>query len=132
MDRDPKILLVDDEPLIRRSLQKTIERAGFEVVTAENCSSGLATFEAAREQATGFDLAVIDLSMPDFEDKRRNDAGLDLVSQIKTEAPQLGIIVLTAYDEVGKAKDALTRGASNFFVKGRDEGLVAAIEDLLA
>ena len=48
MMEETKILLVDDEELVLRSIQKTLLRAGFDVETAGDASSGLALFEAAR------------------------------------------------------------------------------------
>jgi CheY-like chemotaxis protein len=132
MDSEKRILLVDDEPLIRRSLQKSVERAGYSVEVAEDTRSGLRAFSEAHENAGGFDLAVIDLNMPDFEGKPHHTAGLDLVSRILEQQPDLPIIVLTAYDEVGKAKDALSHGAKNFFVKGRDTSLITAIDELIS
>ncbi|NQU29930.1 MAG: response regulator, partial [Anaerolineae bacterium] len=53
----PKLLLVDDEALVRRSMQKTLLRKGFVVETASNCTEGLAEFEAAFKSNTPFDLA---------------------------------------------------------------------------
>ncbi|NJN44915.1 MAG: hypothetical protein HC806_09495 [Anaerolineae bacterium] len=41
------------------------------------------------------------------------------------------IIILSAYDEVSKAKEAIARGAQDYFVKGRDEGLVDLIDAIL-
>lgn len=123
------ILLVDDERLVQRSLEKTLLRAGFEVLTASDCPSGLATFEA---NAGAIDLAVFDLNMPGFDNLLKADAGLDLLQRVLEKKPGLPAVVLTAYDEVGKAKDAVQMGARAYFVKGREQGLVELINQILA
>jgi CheY-like chemotaxis protein len=132
MNAKAKLLLVDDEPLVRRSLQKTLIRAGFEVETASNCTEGLRTFETAQSSGTCFDLAVLDLNMPSFDGTYAAGAGLDLLSKLMKQRSDIPVVVLTAYDEVGKAKDAVNRGARSYFVKGREQGLVALINEILA
>lgn len=122
------ILLVDDEKLVLRSLEKTLLRAGFEVLTASDCSGGLETFKA---NAAVIDLAVFDLNMPGFEGLPKPGAGLDLLEKVVEFKPGLPAIVLTAYDEVGKAKDAVGLGARAYFVKGREQGLVELIQSIL-
>jgi CheY-like chemotaxis protein len=126
-----KLLLVDDEPLVRRSMEKTLLRAGFDVETASNCTEGMALFEIAQGSDEPFDLAVVDLNMPDFDGIGRSGAGLELLSRLLTQRSDLPVIVLTAYDEVNKAKDAVNRGARAYFVKGREQGLVDLINDIM-
>jgi CheY-like chemotaxis protein len=126
-----KILLVDDEPLVRRSLEKTLLRAGFDVETASNCTDGLALFEEAQSDGEPFSLAVLDLNMPGLDGLEKSGAGLELLSQLLALRPDLPVIMLTAYDEVEKAKDAVNRGARAYFVKGREKGLVDLINDIL-
>ncbi|RMF40098.1 MAG: response regulator [Anaerolineae bacterium] len=126
------ILLVDDERLVRRSLEKTLVRAGFDVLTAEDCPSGLETFRQAAAEGSPIQLAVLDLNMPNFEGQPAPGAGLDLLSKLREQDPHLKVIVLTAYDEINKAKDAVQRGASAYFVKGREKGLVELIHELTA
>ena len=126
-----KLLLVDDEALVRRSMQKTLLRKGFVVETASNCTEGLAEFEAAFKSNTPFDLALLDLNMPNFEGIPVHAAGLDLLSKLIEIDPDLTAIVLTAYDEVDTAKEAVQRGARSYFVKGREQGLVDLINEIL-
>jgi CheY-like chemotaxis protein len=132
MEAKAKLLLVDDEPLVLRSLQKTLLRAGYEAETASNCTDGLRTFETAQSSDAPFDLAVLDLNMPAFDGTHAAGAGLELLSRLVERQPDLPVVVLTAYDEVGKAKDAVDRGARSYFVKGREGGLVDLINDILA
>ena len=127
----PKILLVDDEPLVRRSLEKTLIRGGFDVETASDVSEGLTLFKN-QEENSQFHIAVLDINMPDEDGIERSGAGLNLLSKIKEIQADLPVIMLTAYDEVNKAKEALERGASAYFVKGREQGLLELINELLA
>ncbi|MEJ5225014.1 MAG: response regulator [Anaerolineales bacterium] len=122
------ILLVDDERLVQRSIEKTLLRAGYDVITASDCQSGLETFRA---NADTVDLAVFDLNMPGFDGLPKNAAGLDLLQKVLELKPNLPAVVLTAYDEMGKAKEAVSLGARAYFVKGREQGLVELIQGIL-
>ncbi|HSQ38806.1 MAG TPA: response regulator [Anaerolineales bacterium] len=122
------VLLVDDEKLVLRSLEKTLLRAGFDVLTAVDCLAGRDAFV---QNAARVDIAVLDLNMPDFDGLSKSGAGLDLLADLKKQKPSLPVVILTAYDEVGKAKDAVAGGASAFFVKGREQGLVELIQKIL-
>ena len=127
----PKLLLVDDEALVRRSMQKTLLRKGFVVETAQNCTEGLEIFKAAHSSNAPIDMALLDLNMPNFDGIPAHAAGLDLLSKLREVDPDLIAIVLTAYDEVDTAKDAVQRGARSYFVKGREQGLVDLINEIL-
>jgi DNA-binding NtrC family response regulator len=122
------VLLVDDERLILRSLEKTLLRAGFDVITASDCKSGSETFAKNSETVN---IAVLDLNMPSFDGMPKTGAGLDLLADLKKQKPSLPVVILTAYDEVNKAKESVAGGASAFFVKGREQGLVELIEKIL-
>jgi DNA-binding NtrC family response regulator len=122
------VLLVDDERLIQRSLEKTLLRAGFDVLTASDCKSGSETFA---QNAASIDIAVLDLNMPGFDGNPKTGAGLDLLDDLKKQKADVPVLILTAYDEVSKAKDAVSRGANAFFVKGREQGLVELIRNIL-
>lgn len=126
-----KLLLVDDEALVRRSMQKTLLRKGFIVETASNCTEGLEIFKASYNTDAPFDIALLDLNMPNFDGVPTHAAGLDLLSKLQEIDENLTVIVLTAYDEVDTAKDAVQRGARSYFVKGREQGLVKLINELL-
>jgi DNA-binding NarL/FixJ family response regulator len=122
------ILLVDDERLVQRSLEKTLLRAGFDVLTADSCSTGLQVFEAHTAQ---IDLGIFDLNMPGFDGVSADSAGLQLLKKVLEKKPGLLCVVLTAYDEMGKAREAVSIGAKAYFVKGREQGLVELIQKIL-
>lgn len=129
--QDKRILLVDDEPLVRRSMEKTLLRAGFDVDTAADIKEGYEAFQLAENKNEPFDLIVLDINMPDFDGIERSEAGLDLLSKIKEDRDNVHVVMLTAYDEVNKAKEAVKRGASAYFVKGREQGLIELINEIL-
>lgn len=126
-----KILLVDDEPLVRRSLEKTLLRAGYDVETGADVGEGIQTFQNAENAGEPFSLAILDINMPDVDGIEKSGAGLEMLSKIKEIREEVPVIMLTAYDEVEKAKDAVNRGAKAYFVKGREQGLVELIKEIL-
>ena len=124
-----RILLVDDERLVRRSMEKTLLRAGFDVETAGDAREGLALFEEAVAGGEPFDIAILDLHMPNLEGLDNPNAGLDLLSKLLGLDADLPVIVLTAFDDVTRAKDAVARGARAYFVKGREAGLIEMVRE---
>jgi ActR/RegA family two-component response regulator len=131
MTEEIRILLVDDEELVLRSLEKTLLRAGFDVETAEDVSAGLALFKAAQSAGEPFDLAILDLNMPGFDGQDDANAGLALLSKLVEMDADLPVIILTAFDEVARAKQAVARGARAYFVKGREAGLVELVNRII-
>jgi YesN/AraC family two-component response regulator len=127
----PKILIVDDEPFVRRSLQKTLQREGYVAETAGDCSSGLEAFLAVSNSKEPFDLAILDLNMPDFDGRQADNAGLDLMEKILEIRNEIPVVILSAYDEAAKAKAAIRQGAAHYWVKGREEGLSSFIRKIL-
>src|SRR5262249_16923698 len=79
-----RILVVDDEPLLRESLQRTFAADGHTVLTAVNGREGLVLYEKDR-----FDLVVLDYDMPDVK-------GDELALIIKALAPHHPFIIITA------------------------------------
>ena len=132
VDKATQVLLVDDERPVLRSMEKTFLRAGFDVETAADITEGLALFNQAMKEQRPFDIAVLDLNMPNFDGVESPDAGLDLLKELIEVRPDLPVIVLTAFDTVSKAKAALSAGARDYFVKGREEGLVELVNKTLA
>src|SRR6201999_2400417 len=110
------ILIIDDEAGIRDSLETLLTLEGFSVELATEGRSGLDML--ARR---AYDLLLLDLALP-------GESGIDLLPRIKTIAPQLPIIMITAYGTVGNVVDAIRAGASNFIQKPWDnEKLLADI-----
>ncbi|HOT90883.1 MAG TPA: response regulator [Anaerolineae bacterium] len=131
MDEEIKVLLVDDEKLVLRSMEKSLLRAGFDVESAGNASDALALFQQAREEGVPFDIAILDLNMPNLEGQEDPNAGLQLLSKLLEVQPDFAVVVLTAFDEVERAKEAVRRGARAYFVKGREADLIALVESIV-
>ena len=128
---DTRILLVDDERLVRRSMEKTLLRAGFDVDTAGDAGDGLDLFRTAIEDGDPFDVAVLDLNMPNLEGQEDANAGLELLSTLLEISADLPVVVLTAFDDVARAKEAVARGARAYFVKGREAGLLEIVNNIV-
>ena len=129
---ETRILLVDDEQLVLRSMEKTLLRAGFDVETAGDAGAGLALFKAALDAGEPFDVAVLDLNMPNLEGRDDANAGLDLLNELIEVDAGLPVVILTAFDDVARAKEAVARGARAYFVKGREAGLVELVNSIIA
>ncbi len=131
MDSEPKLLLVDDEENILRSVEKSLFRAGFDVETARGNIEAMAVARAAAKEGEPFDLAIIDLNMPNFEGKESKYAGLELLERLKKEFPGMPVIANSAWDEVETAKKCIDKGAADYFVKGRNDQMLKKIQLVL-
>lgn len=132
MDTEPKILVVDDEENILRSVEKTLFREGFDVETATGNVEALELFQEAIRDGEPFDLAIIDLNMPNFQGKETKYAGLELLERFKSETPNMPVIANSAWDEVETAKKCIDKGAADYFVKGRNDEMLHKIQVVLS
>ncbi len=103
-----RILIIDDEPGIRESLEVLLTLEGFDVEMAPEGRSGIDLLSANE-----YDLLLLDLALP-------GESGIDLLPRIKRLRPQLPVIMITAYGTVGNVVDALHAGADNFVQKPWD------------
>jgi two-component system KDP operon response regulator KdpE len=99
-----RILVVDDEPQIRKFLRISLGANGYGVLEAENGTAGI---EAARVHAP--DLLVLDLGLPDMD-------GQEVISAVRTFSAMPIIILSVRADEFDKV-EALDRGANDYVVK---------------
>ncbi len=100
-----RILVVDDEEIVRTSLASWLEEDGYEVGTAE---SGPKALERLPEGE--WNLALVDLKMPGMD-------GIQLMEEIKKAQPDLIVIIMTAYATVDTAVQAMKKGAYDYIVK---------------
>ncbi len=99
------VLVVDDEPGMRRMISRALERDGYRVKTASGVEEGLALFRDGN-----FDLVISDIVM-------EPQSGLVLLDEIRQKAPQLPVIMITAYGTVENAVEAMKRGAFDYVTK---------------
>lgn len=113
--KQPKVLVVDDEPQIRVLLKATLGRAGYTVAEASNAR------EAMNAKAIDKpDLILLDLGLPDRD-------GLELVSSLRAE-PRAALIVVSARDQTEQKVAALDLGADDYITKPFDtEELLARV-----
>jgi DNA-binding NtrC family response regulator len=104
----PRVLVVDDEPVIADSLCMILERDGYEVDTAANTVNAMLCLEK-RE----FSLALVDLVLPDGD-------GLHLLRLLKGKDPSLEVIIMTGHSSISKAVEATKQGAFYFVSKPFD------------
>ncbi len=117
-----RILVVDDEPHIRRVLGTVLEGRGYEVTTA---SDGLQGLDEVRGEA--IDLVILDLMMPGAN-------GLEVLSKIRTDPrrSETPVIILTAKGQDTDRDAALAGGANDFLTKPfSPKKLLARIEEIL-
>jgi two-component system, NtrC family, response regulator HydG len=100
-----RLLVADDDPGLRESLERTLTREGYQVVLA---SDGRAALE--RVQSGGVDLILTDLKMPGL-------TGLELLRATKALTPDVDVILLTAFGTVEEAVKAMKDGAYDFLTK---------------
>ncbi|MCF8113957.1 MAG: sigma-54 dependent transcriptional regulator [Desulfotignum sp.] len=102
------ILLIDDDPSLRRVTEYNLSQNGFFVITAASGQEGL---EAFTHQVP--DLVVSDVKLGDMN-------GLDLLSQIKKVSAQIPVIIITAFGSIEMAVQAMQKGAFTFITKPFD------------
>ncbi|MES1199740.1 MAG: response regulator transcription factor [Pseudomonadota bacterium] len=114
-----KVLVVDDEPPIRKLLRLGLTGHGYEVIEAPNAKAALAALAQAP------DLIILDLGLPDLN-------GLDVIRTIRATHESLPIIVLSSRDDEAGKVEALDLGADDYVTKpfGMDE-LVARMRAAL-
>ncbi|MGH9676099.1 MAG: sigma-54-dependent transcriptional regulator [Candidatus Acidiferrum sp.] len=100
-----EILVIDDEVSLRRTLRTTLESMSHRVAESANGEQALRQL-----QKQSFDLAILDLRLG-------REAGLDLLPRLLEVAPQLGVVVATAYSSIGSAVEAMRRGAFDYLPK---------------
>jgi two-component system response regulator AtoC len=101
----PTLLIVEDEPVLRRNLAKAFESRGW---TARQAASVAAARQAPAEVAP--DVVLLDLRLPD-------GSGLDLLGELVASTPDLPVIMMTGHGSVTDAVEAMKRGARDFVQK---------------
>ncbi|MBW1693573.1 MAG: response regulator [Deltaproteobacteria bacterium] len=101
----PKVLVIDDEKVIREGCHEVLTQEGYKVVRAERGEQGLKMIE--REH---FDVILLDLMMPGL-------SGFDVLSHVKALHPDTSVIVITGYATIENSIEAMKNGAFDFIPK---------------
>jgi DNA-binding NarL/FixJ family response regulator len=118
--KDLRVVLAEDDILLREGLASLLERSGFEVVG--QAGDGAQLLAVARDQAP--ELVVVDIRMP----PTNTTEGLEAARQIRKELPETGILVLSAHVEVEHAMELLASGRGiGYLLKSR----VTDVEDFI-
>lgn len=100
-----KLLVVDDEEFVRETLALYLASEGCEVATASRGEDAIALLEE-----TEFEAAIVDIRMPGMD-------GLTLLSELKTRAPDLEVLMSTGFQSLETAVEAMRRGACDYITK---------------
>ncbi len=100
-----QILVIDDDAVIRNSVERALTSSGYQVRTAEDGRTGL---EAAVADAP--DLVLLDLRLPDID-------GFEVLASIRTQVPSSPVVVITAYASIDVAVRAVRMGAEDLLAK---------------
>ncbi len=112
-----KILIVDDEKMIRIVLSKVLSKAGYEIFEAENGKEALEKYEQYKP-----DLVLLDFQLPGMN-------GLEVLEELKEDNDSLIVIMLTAYGNIKNAVHAMKLGAYDYLAKPFDnEEIVLVIQ----
>ena len=116
-----RVVIADDHTIVREGLRRIL-LGHDDIEVAGEATNGHEVMDRVR--AGGFDLLLLDLSMP-------GKSGVELIKQVKDEKPKLPILVLTMHEEEQYALRALRAGASGYLTKeSASDQLVAAIRKI--
>jgi len=101
----PRILVVDDDPLVCSFLTEALESQAFEVISAGSAGAAL---QQVRSDAP--EVVILDLRLPGLD-------GMEALRKLKEIAPQLPVVILTGYGDVPSAVEAMRLGAHDFLTK---------------
>jgi formate/nitrite transporter len=100
-----RMLVIDDEDVVLESCRKIFSKEGFNVITTSSAGEGLKLIADSK-----FDIVLCDWKMPGFD-------GMDVVEEIDNRAPQTPIVMISGYPTLGRATEAMKRGAMDYVPK---------------
>ena len=100
-----RILVIDDEESVRKSLAFVLEDEGYAVDVAENGHEAI-----KKSKANVYNLALVDLRLPDMD-------GIELLTTLREAVPKMIKIIITGYPSLENAIEAVNRGADGYMVK---------------
>lgn len=103
-----KILVVDDDEEVRKTIRLQLKGTGLEVIEAEDGKKGIEVLDA--ENVTIVDAILCDVRMPNIN-------GVEAISYFRREYPSIPVIVLTGFPDVKLAVDFMKQGVVEYLVK---------------
>ncbi len=120
MDNDARILIVDDDENIRKVLIAILEDKGYNIEAV-----GTAREAIRKTEKTHYNLALIDIRLPDME-------GINLLTKIRDTTPRMRKIIITGYPTLQNAVEAVNKGADAYIMKPFDvEKVLSTIDEQL-
>src|SRR5512136_2054499 len=120
MGTNHSILIIDDEPNLRRSLGLILQRAGYIITSASNAAEAIHLL-----QAGAYDLTFLDIKLPDQN-------GIQLLPQLRNLYPDMPVLILTAHATLDTTIDAVRAGARDYLLKPIDpESILSRVKNLL-
>ena len=119
--KSTRILLIDDEEIVRESLSGWLEKDGYTIGTASDGLEGLKAMDEA-----SWSILLVDLKMPGID-------GLEVLRRVKAKNPETAVVIMTAYATVDTAVNAMKLGAFDYIVKPFDpEEVSLMVEKIVA
>jgi len=107
---EKKVLIIDDEPSLRRSVSMGLMQQGYQTEPCENGMKALQTLEMFKRKKIPLDYAIVDIKLPDID-------GLKLLKVIKFNYPNLPVIVITGYGSEAIRDEATNQHADAYLEK---------------
>ena len=107
-----RVLVVDDEPTVRTIVRLILEKAGYEVLEAENGETAIEALNTGENRLV-LDVVICDIRMPKIN-------GVQAIEYFQREYPHVPIIVLTAYPETKMAVSFVRSGVADYLIKPVD------------
>jgi two-component system chemotaxis response regulator CheY len=107
--RQGRVLLVDDEAAVRKPIQLTLTRAGYEVIEAQDGDEAMQLLNSG-DNPLMVDAILCDLHMPGVD-------GTDAIAYFRTHYPSVPIVVLTGFPDVEMAVALMRQGVKDYLVK---------------
>ncbi len=115
------LMIVDDEPIVRKSLSDWLKEEGFDILTAEDGYKAIELIEKEKVHCV-----ILDLKMPGID-------GIQVLKEIKAKRPETKVIMITAYGTIQNAVEAMKIGATDYITKPFDpEDIVESIKRALS
>jgi DNA-binding NtrC family response regulator len=103
--RRPRILVLDDEPIVCKRLKPAFQKAGYDVEAFTDSAQAMARVEQAP-----FDVVITDLKMEGLD-------GMQFLTRVKELSPSAGVVIITGFATLETAKESFRKGAFDFVAK---------------